>query len=74
MSAARFAVTRRITVLMAVLVLIILGVVSYGRVPIDLFPNMAFPGAVVITNYDGAGPQEVENIVTRPIEQAIGEY
>lgn len=72
MSAARFAVTRRITVLMAVLVLIILGVVSYGRVPIDLFPNMAFPGAVVITNYDGAGPQEVENIVTRPIEQAMG--
>ena len=72
MSVSRFAVTRRITILMAVLVLIMLGIVSYGRVPIDLFPNMAFPAAVVVTSYDGAGPQEVENLVTRPIEQAMG--
>ncbi len=72
MSVARFAVTRRITILMAVLVLLILGVVSYSRVPIDLFPNMAFPAAVVVTSYDGAGPREVENLVTRPIEQAMG--
>ncbi|HEY3314567.1 MAG TPA: efflux RND transporter permease subunit [Bacillota bacterium] len=72
MDLVKMAVRRRVTVIMGVLVLIILGAVSYGRLPVDLLPNMNFPGAAVITTYSGAGPQEVENLVTRPIEEVLG--
>jgi len=66
-----FAVRRRVTVLMGVLVVLLLGSVSYGRLPIDLFPDFTFPAAAVIATYSGAGPSEVETHVTRPIEQAL---
>lgn len=72
MNLARFAVKRRVTVLMGVLVVLMLGAVSYGRVPIDLFPNMSFPMAGIIASYPGAGPSEVEALVTRPLEESAG--
>lgn len=71
MGLSRFAVQRKITVLMGVLVIGLLGAVSYGRLPIDLFPNISFPAAAVITSYTGAAPAEVETHLTRPIEQAL---
>lgn len=66
------AVNRKVTVVMGVLVIVLLGFVSYGRLPVDLLPNMSFPGAAVITTYPGAAPQEVESLVTQPIEEALG--
>jgi HAE1 family hydrophobic/amphiphilic exporter-1 len=66
-----YAVDRPITTFMVVLMVIILGVVSLGRLTIDLFPNMTFPAAVVVTTYEGVGPQEIEALVTRPIEEAL---
>ncbi|MDP2871870.1 MAG: efflux RND transporter permease subunit [Bacillota bacterium] len=71
MGLSRFAVQRKITVLMGVLVIGLLGAVSYGRLPIDLFPDFSFPAAAVITSYTGAAPAEVEAHLTRPIEQAL---
>ncbi|NPV44629.1 MAG: efflux RND transporter permease subunit [Firmicutes bacterium] len=67
-----YAVDRPVTTFMVVLMVIILGVVSLGRLTIDLFPNMTFPAAVVITTYEGVGPKEIESLVTRPIEEALG--
>ncbi len=72
MSISRFAVQRKVTVLMGVLVIILLGGVSYGRLPIDLFPDFSYPAAAILTTYEGAAPAEVEAHVTRPIEQALG--
>jgi HAE1 family hydrophobic/amphiphilic exporter-1 len=71
MRISEFAVRRRVTVLMGVLVVVLLGSVSYGRLPVDLFPDFSFPAAAVIASYAGAGPAEVEAQVTRPIEQAL---
>lgn len=66
------AVERPITTLMVVLIVIVLGTVSLGRLNIDLLPNMSFPAAVVVTTYEGVGPQEIESLVTRPVEEALG--
>lgn len=47
------------------------GLFSYFRLPRDMFPDLTFPVVVVVTQYSGAGPQDVEQLVTRPIEKAV---
>jgi len=71
LSIPAFATQRRITVLMLVLVTLVIGVMSYSRTPVDLLPNMNFPMAAVIVSFPGAAPQEVEALVTRPIESSL---
>lgn len=56
---------------MAVCVIILLGIVSFTGLPLDLFPDFEFPIAAVITEYEGAAPAEVENMVSRPLEQTL---
>lgn len=56
---------------MFILIIIILGSISLTELPIDLFPEIEVPVAVVATNYSGTGPQEMENLVTKPLEGAI---
>lgn len=68
----KLSVNRPVTVLMVTLIVVILGVVSITRLPIDLYPNFEIPVAIVSTSYEGAGPQEVENLVTARIEEAVG--
>lgn len=71
MNIAKLAVSRPVTVLMVVFTAIFLGFVSLSRLSVDLLPEMNFPIAAVATTYEGAGPQEVESLVTRPIEEAM---
>jgi len=68
-----FSVRRRVTVLMGVLVVLLLGAVSLDRINIDLFPRFDFPAAGVVTEYPGAAPSEVEALVTRLVEEAMGQ-
>lgn len=56
---------------MIVLAIIALGVVSVRSLVVDLFPKIDLPVAVIATTYEDAAPQEVENLVSRPIESAI---
>src|SRR5690554_3841241 len=56
---------------MIVLIVVLLGTISLTRLPIDLFPEIEVPVAVVATSYSGAGPQEVENLITKAIEGSI---
>ncbi|EQB20233.1 RND multidrug efflux transporter [Dehalobacter sp. UNSWDHB] len=65
------SVKRPVTVLMLVFIVIILGFVSFTRIPLDLMPEMELPYAIVSTSYNGAGPQEIETLITQPIEQAV---
>lgn len=67
-----FSVNRPVTVLMAVFMVLILGFVSLTNLSVDLLPEMNVPVAVVSTSYPGAGPEEVENLVTRPLESVLG--
>lgn len=71
MKLADLAVRRPVGVLMLVLAVILLGMISLSRLSIDLLPAMDLPVMAVITDYEGAGPQEVEQMVTRPLEESL---
>lgn len=72
MNLSSFSVKRPVTILMITFVIILLGAVSLTRIPIDLYPSFEIPIAIISTNYEGAGPQEVESLVTSPIEEVVG--
>lgn len=71
MNLAGISVKKPVTILMITLIVIILGVVSLSRLPIDLLPQIEYPVAIVSTTYQGVGPQEIENIITKPVESAV---
>ena len=68
---SRFSVKKPYTVVVGIVLIIILGVVSFTNMTVDLLPSMNLPYALVMTTYPGASPEEVEEIVTRPVEQAM---
>ena len=71
MKLSRFSVNRPVFTTMVMLIVLILGGVALNRLPIDLMPEITFPTLSVITNYDNAGPEEVEDLITAPIEKAV---
>ena len=66
------AVRRRVTVVMTALAVAAFGVVGYQRLPLELFPDIAYPSITVQTDFPDTAPQEVENLITRPVEEAVG--
>ncbi|NLW56418.1 MAG: efflux RND transporter permease subunit [Firmicutes bacterium] len=72
MNMPTFSVKRPVTTLMIFLLIMVLGVVSLFRLKVELMPKMTFPVASVFTTYEGVGPQEIENLVTRPLEGVLG--
>lgn len=70
MSLSKISVKRPVTTLMVLLIVIMFGLMSLMSLGVDLMPNMNIPIAVVITTYDGAGPEEIKTLVTEPIEEA----
>jgi HAE1 family hydrophobic/amphiphilic exporter-1 len=71
MKLSRIAIRRPVTTIMCVLIVILLGAVSFGSLGLDLLPDISFPMAVVSVSYSGAGPMEVESLVTRPLESVL---
>ena len=70
MNIPEFSVRRPVTVLMFILIIAVLGGISFSRLSIELMPDLAFPTAAIITGYEGAASEEVETLVTKPIEAA----
>ena len=68
---SRFSVKKPYTVVVAIVLVMILGVVSFGKMNTDLLPSMNLPYAIVMTTYQGASPETVETVVTRPVEQSM---
>lgn len=68
---SRYSVKKPYTVVVAVILVLILGVVSFTKMNTDLLPSMDMPYAMVMTTYPGASPETVEQTVTRPIEQSM---
>nr|WP_305138974.1 efflux RND transporter permease subunit [uncultured Schaedlerella sp.] len=68
---SKISVKKPYTVVVAVVLVLILGYVSFDKMTVDLLPDMNLPYAVVMTTYPGASPEEVEATVTRPVEQAM---
>lgn len=71
MNLARFSIKRPVTTLMIIAVVLVLGFISFSRLGIDLFPEFSFPVGVVMTQYQGASSHEVENLITKPLEQVL---
>ena len=62
--------TRRpVAVAMLVLAVVLLGIISFTRLPIDLLPDVSFPRLVIYTTYQNVAPREIERLITEPIEQ-----
>ncbi|MCL1828741.1 MAG: efflux RND transporter permease subunit [Oscillospiraceae bacterium] len=72
MSISALCIRRPVTTVMVILIAGILGVISLISLKQDLMPEMNLGIAVVFASYDGAGPQEIENMVTKPLESALG--
>ena len=68
---AKFSVKKPFTVLVVVVLVLVLGYVSVGKMTPDLLPDMSFPYIVLFTTYPGASPEEVEATVTKPLEQQM---
>ncbi len=71
MNLPRLAVQRPISTAMAGIIVALLGVVSLSELAVDLMPDLEFPTITVTTLYPGAGPEEVETLITRPLEQVL---
>ena len=71
MNLSKFAVKRPITITMMILIVVLFGIISLSGLPIDLFPEIEIPVAIVMTNYQGAGPQEIETLITDRLEESI---
>ncbi|MBN2181259.1 MAG: efflux RND transporter permease subunit [Sedimentisphaerales bacterium] len=71
MKISHFAVHRPIFTIMVVLIVILLGIISLLRLPIDLMPDISYPTLSISCSYENAGPEEIEELITRPIEQAM---
>lgn len=65
------AVSRPVTTCMVFVAVLVLGLVSLSKLAVDLFPEIDFPSISVFTTYEGVGPEEIETLITRPIEQAV---
>lgn len=68
---SKFSVKKPYTVIVGVVLVIILGIVSFTKMTTDLLPSMELPYAIVMTTYQGASPETVETTVTRPVEQSM---
>ena len=66
------SVRRPVSVIMASIALVAFGWVALGRLSIELLPDISYPSLVVQTEFPDTAPQEVENLVTRPVEEVVG--
>lgn len=71
MSIPRTAIERPVTMFMISAVIVLLGAISLVRLPVDLLPDLSFPSLTVRVSYPGVGPREIEETITRPIEQTV---
>ncbi len=71
MSIPRVAIARPVTMFMISAIIILLGGISVTRLPVDLLPDVTYPTVSIFVRYPGVGPQEIEQLITRPIEQTV---
>jgi HAE1 family hydrophobic/amphiphilic exporter-1 len=71
MNISHFSVRRPVLTVMAALVVIIAGAISLQRLSIDLMPDITYPTLSISTEYENASPEEVEELITRPVEEAM---
>lgn len=71
MNLPNFSVNRPVTILMLFIGLILIGLISFQNLGLDLLPDLSFPMSAIIVSYSGVAPQEIENMITIPLEEAV---
>lgn len=71
MSLPEFSVNKRVTITMVIGVLLILGFITVRRLGMELLPDISYPIVSVVTTYSGVSPEDIETLITKPIEEAI---
>jgi len=71
MNIARLSIKRPIFITCIVILMMVMGVIGFNRLGVDLFPPIDFPVVVVYTVYSGTSPEEIERLVTKPIEEQV---
>ncbi len=72
MNIAGMSIRRPVFIVMIVASLITLGLIGYFGIPVDLLPNVQQPTIFVFTSYPGASAEEIETVITKPLENALG--
>ncbi len=67
-----FSLRRRVTVAMSAVAMVLFGLVAFTRLQVSLLPDLSYPSLTIETTLSGAAPAEVEQLVTRPIEERVG--
>ncbi|MBN1222042.1 MAG: efflux RND transporter permease subunit [Candidatus Aminicenantes bacterium] len=71
MKIPELAVNRKVTTAMLAMILVVMGTIAFTQLGLDFFPDIEFPTVSVITIYSGASSEDIENTITRPLEQII---
>ncbi len=72
MSLVELATRRRVTIAMATFTLVLFGFIALGELKVNLLPDLSYPTLTVRTEYTGAAPVEMENLITEPVEETVG--
>ena len=67
-----FSIRRKVTVAMFTVGILLFGMVSLSRLNVNLLPDLSYPTLTIRTDFEGAAPVEVENLITKPVEEAVG--
>ena len=67
-----FSIGRPVTIIMLMTAMLLFGAIAFSRLPINLLPDITYPTLTVRTEYIGAAPNEIENLISEPIEEAVG--
>jgi len=68
---AKFCIKHKVTTILAFIIIAVFGAIYTGQLQMSLLPNMSYPAAVIYSYYNGAGPEDIEQLVARPIEGAV---
>jgi len=71
MNLPEFSLKRPVTVIVGMIIFITIGIISLIRLPLEMFPDTSFPGLMVQVPYPSSSPEEVERIITRPLEEIL---
>ncbi|MCP3905115.1 MAG: efflux RND transporter permease subunit, partial [Planctomycetes bacterium] len=72
MTLVDLSIRRPVTVFISAVAAVVFGAVAFGELATDLLPDITYPSLTVRTTYQGAAPVEIESLLTRPIENAVG--
>jgi HAE1 family hydrophobic/amphiphilic exporter-1 len=71
MNLPEFSVNKRVTVTMLIAIVLVLGGIAFSRLGLDLLPDIDYPVVSVLTQYAGVSSEDIENLITRPVEEAV---